>query len=296
MSYKCKAAMILGAGTTLYKRSHKSELTLKDDRFFWCTIEDPNSYGPILHEYTTTKPITLIDVTTKEFRAACKGAIDSMVTDENDRKIYYLPFGLDGYENTKGMLEQAVVDKEIPRLRSLTEDQVRRLHRRFDGCMRSSITRIDVQFTTLLQHLIGKTHDGYISQVNMPGLLHGDFPPEICIFNPVGILEHVSSEAAIPPRMQNGGSVPKTYEDAEFWVHDGSKTVYLEPEEEYVPERPVYHDAEFWVHDGTKTVYLDQDGNKSPTMHGGSKKSKPATLIMPVCIGIIGIMALFSTH
>lgn len=229
--------IILPAPTIVYRRNFKRDVEYNPGRLFWCSLTDPGGdYGPWMHKFEFAKDLKLVNVTTKEFREGCKAAIDSIPDlDDDTRTLLHLPFGLAGYDQTRWTLENSSLSTALKTLSSATHNQ---LMDEFDGCMRTSVSDVDRSLMEFLRNRFGSQYDGYIAPVAIPGLLHGKFPAEICLFVPSeDVLSHLKS-ASLPPGMQLGGAT-KLYHTIKLNAHDGSLTTY---EDEEVDEpRDVFH-------------------------------------------------------
>lgn len=174
---------VIEANTFLYRRTQQESNHITYGKFFWCDIEDSSNYGRRLHQYETLRPLNLLDTSTKEFRKECKDYIEQNY-DEDEWEALFLPFGLADFANTVKVLKSITVNGVEPKLQTLSKDQQQILFHTFDGCMRSSMGALDIPFTVVLQKIYGKEYDGYISPMRMPGMLHGMFHTEVCLFEP----------------------------------------------------------------------------------------------------------------
>lgn len=253
---------VLPANTPLFRRTASEQMHLKPGRFFWCKLEDPETYGPWLHEYTNGRDLKLLDVTTQWFRDACKATIEAQVDlTQEDKDELMFPFGLAGFVQTKKMLDECKIDGRTPVLQKLSKERQLALFNRFGGCMRTSIKELDVPFTDFLSKVFGHEYDGYISNDYIPGLLHGAFPPEVCLFSvDANVVKHVKSEL----RPQTGGGLMPTYDTIEFGANDRDP-IYLDAEPDPVPE--MYDTIEF--------------GHT-----GGARKTNTSAVAL-ICIGIV---------
>jgi hypothetical protein len=234
---------ILPASTIVYRRNSKPTVEHKPGRLFWCSLDEPGGmYGPWRHKFEFAKDLRLFNVATAEFREGCKAAIDSIPgLSDQQREMMYLPFGLAGFVQTKRALDASIIGGKHPVLKKLSPDTQRKLFGQFDGCMRTSLTTVDRGLMEFLRDRFGEQYDGYIAPMAMPGLLHGEFPPEICLFAPnEAILKHIESKA-VPPGYQMGGG-DEHFDDIELWAQDGSLTTYVD--QEVVEPMEVYHDIQ----------------------------------------------------
>jgi len=198
----------------LYRGTHNQNVKLSDfPLWFGLDERTAKSYGKIINIYRTTRPITLLNISSPAFQSDFIGRVNAKYTGTafngvDTRKDNVLaPLGLPDLAT-----QMQIIIPTQNGLYNVTDDKSNKMHNTimrfvgyFSGKHRYSIERdgknLDNEMVSAMKDIYTNV-DGYICPIMWPSIHHNGFLyPEVCLFNPINSGIHNVNTRII----QNGG-------------------------------------------------------------------------------------------
>jgi hypothetical protein len=189
----------LPANETIYKGMNEDAFNMKFSKPAWFSQKKDTSaqYGMYLHQFVTSRPLKLINVSSPFFQSTFMDFLNDYYRthdDAYDEKMKYLaPLGLPDEESQQRYLAHHGC---YPKLNPLQRDAYRDIAF-FYNRHRYSRDDMDYDLAKFLQQIhLQYKFDGYIAPCIWPSKYHVRFSDEICIFNlaNANCLVHVQTE------------------------------------------------------------------------------------------------------
>ncbi len=159
----------------------------KSGRWYSLSLEDSYTYGQKITEYSTTKELKLLNITSLSFHTDFIDRLNIMYPGidntgfDIDKIKCFIPLGLVDLQSQ--VLSLSLLNCQMPINTmnwdikcELTSMNLLNRHRLSDHAL-------DTHLVSILEKIYGNYYDGYISPIKWPTKLHGGFfPRELCLF------------------------------------------------------------------------------------------------------------------
>lgn len=183
----------------------------KDPCWFAFEENKARKYGEYVHQYKTTKPLKLLNISSIIFKQHFIDQINMSSIGDDDKEKILLTLGIPNIHVQTDIVKKNLSSKEN---KCATSKDLQTKIDYYNGYSRYSGTNLDSMMVAKLIAIYGKHVDGYIQPRDVPSCWHGNFPAEMCIFN---ISKHTLT------RIKNsvkGGSNKKEYLEPRELAHE----------------------------------------------------------------------------